>query len=251
MYDTENQRTRDPSADTCFLNCSNYDLPDPEIANEVSNATARAMPENNASNPAAKPSSKVFNSTGAAPDVARLKNPIASYQRDKDKAITILPSAEEDDSKNTEQSFHIPVNCGNSSDSMLVTSTPPQSVYSIASNPPTLPSGEIIDSKNTLQSFKIRSSAPLTNRSPSETNNVAVSSILPNAYPATVWIPQSLAYDGDVPAPETVYVAELVTSTNPRQSATRFRMAFRFFALVGVISILYAVYRLVTVFFFA
>jgi Leucine-rich repeat (LRR) protein len=232
MENTENRTIRDPSADTCFLGASVDEPPDPELAIEMSNATTSAMPESSASKPPAAQSSESADSTGSAPGVTRLKNPVATDTMNQ--AVPILPSGEEIDSKNTMQSFHArnPVNSGNDCDDLLVvTSTLPPADINIASNHPTLPSGEIIDSKNTLQSFNTRAAAPLTNPAPLNNNiNSSESDLLPTA---AAWIPPSQLSNPDVRSADTVYVAELVAPAAPRRNIILILVAFGIFAVVG------------------
>jgi hypothetical protein len=187
------------------------------------------MSENNASSPPTELPGDTINSTGAVPGVTRRKNAVSTGTMNR--ANATLPSGEEIDSKNTLQSIHIPatsvIDCDNP---LVVARTLPSSDINVASNQPTLPSGEIIDSKNTLQSFSTRASAPLSNRNPSDNNMTSsVSDPLPTA---AAWIPPSQLSDREFPGMGTVYVAELITSTNPRRCTTIFWMAFGIF--VGV-----------------
>jgi Leucine-rich repeat (LRR) protein len=225
MDETENRPIQDPSADTCFLGGSIDELPPIEPSS--------AMQDIDASNPPTVLSGQVVDFTGAAPVVMRVKNPVATETMNR--AIPTLPSGEEIDSKNTLQSFHVIANSGNDCDELSVvrSTLSPSFEVNFASNHPTLPSGEIIDSKNTLQSFRTRATIPLTNREQSDTDNMTVSNLLPNAYPAVAWIPQSQASIHEVPAAENIHLAELVTTTEPRRYTAIFWMAFGIFAVVA------------------
>jgi hypothetical protein len=232
MDHTENRTIRDPSADTCFLGGSIDELPDPETVDEVSIEASSATQDENVSILPSASSAEVVDSLGSSPGFTRLKNPDKTGTMDQ--AFPTLPSGDEIDSKNTLQSFHIPVNSGRECDDrFVVTSTLSPSEINVTSKHPTLPSGEIIDSKNTLQSFNTRAAVLFRDIGPSDANNmnIPLSDLLPTA---AAWIPPSQASDREVPPSETVYVAELVTQEETsRRKTTLVWVLFGTFALLG------------------
>jgi hypothetical protein len=125
MENKDNQRLRDPSADTCFLGGSIDASPDSGVPMEAPNETASDLHDIDVSFPPAVSSDEIVDSTGSGPGVTHLKNHATS-------ASPTLPSGELIDSKNTLQSFHIPVNDSGCND-LLVTSNLPPSDINVAS----------------------------------------------------------------------------------------------------------------------
>jgi hypothetical protein len=220
MENTRHQKSRDPEADTGFLDSPTEEQNDyKQLPILEWNETVTRRGLNLSSEvPPTLPTGQIIDSKNTLRSFHTRTNAIAPGATSERSSVAtkainrldpaVLPSGELIDSKNTLRSFHTPAT-GSSNNNSAAANT--------SSNPPTLPSGEVINSKNTLRSFNSRSPAkralPRMNVAPNRNTN----SDNPTEDSTSLRLPQSQTPNIDAPA-ENIYIAELVTDSPRRKT---------------------------------